>query len=68
MNAKKIWAKKVESACGQIISKPEAFRAGYYGFVFFRSGWSQVSCLLYARGFKQEYKLYWPIFFIFIHI
>jgi predicted lactoylglutathione lyase len=28
------WAKEVEAAGGKIISKPEAFGAGYYGFVF----------------------------------
>lgn len=28
------WAKEVESAGGKIVSKPEAFGAGYYGFVF----------------------------------
>src|SRR5687768_4531163 len=28
------WAEEVESAGGKIVSKPEAFGAGYYGFVF----------------------------------
>jgi len=28
------WAKEVEEAGGKIISAPEAFGAGYYGFVF----------------------------------
>jgi predicted lactoylglutathione lyase len=28
------WAKEIESAGGQIISKPEEFGEGYYGFVF----------------------------------
>ena len=28
------WAKEVEKAGGKIISKPEAFGKGYYGFVF----------------------------------
>lgn len=28
------WAKEVESAGGKIISEPEAFGKGYYGFVF----------------------------------
>ena len=28
------WAKEVEPAGGKLISKPEAFGAGYYGFVF----------------------------------
>ena len=29
-----IWAKEVEPAGGKLISKPEAFGEGYYGFVF----------------------------------
>jgi predicted lactoylglutathione lyase len=28
------WAKEVEEAGGKIVSSPEAFGAGYYGFVF----------------------------------
>jgi len=28
------WAKEVESAGGKIISKPEEFGKGYYGFIF----------------------------------
>lgn len=28
------WAKEVEQAGGTIVSKPEAFGEGYYGFVF----------------------------------
>ena len=28
------WAKEVEPAGGKLISKPEAFGEGYYGFVF----------------------------------
>jgi uncharacterized protein len=28
------WAKEVENAGGKLVSKPEAFGAGYYGFVF----------------------------------
>jgi predicted lactoylglutathione lyase len=28
------WAKEVERAGGKIISKPEEFGKGYYGFVF----------------------------------
>lgn len=28
------WAKEVEEAGGKIVSKPEAFGEGYYGFVF----------------------------------
>ena len=28
------WAKEVEPAGGKLISKPEAFGPGYYGFVF----------------------------------
>ena len=28
------WAKEVETAGGKIISKPEEFGAGYYGFIF----------------------------------
>jgi predicted lactoylglutathione lyase len=28
------WAKEVEQAGGKLISPPEAFGAGYYGFVF----------------------------------
>lgn len=28
------WAKEVEKAGGKIISKPEEFGQGYYGFVF----------------------------------
>ena len=28
------WAKEVEPAGGRLISKPEAFGKGYYGFVF----------------------------------
>ena len=28
------WAKEVETANGKIISKPEEFGKGYYGFVF----------------------------------
>lgn len=28
------WAKEVESAGGKIISEPEEFGKGYYGFVF----------------------------------
>jgi len=28
------WAKEIEKAGGKIISKPEEFGAGYYGFVF----------------------------------
>ncbi|MBC9798545.1 VOC family protein [Sinomicrobium weinanense] len=28
------WAKEVESAGGKIVSKPEEFGKGYYGFVF----------------------------------
>jgi len=28
------WAKEVEAAGGKIVSKPEAFGEGYYGFVF----------------------------------
>ena len=28
------WAKKVEKAGGKIVSKPEEFGEGYYGFVF----------------------------------
>ncbi len=28
------WAKEVEKAGGKIISKPEEFGKGYYGFVF----------------------------------
>ncbi|MDH5826326.1 VOC family protein [Sphingobacterium faecium] len=28
------WAKEVEAAGGKLISQPEAFGSGYYGFVF----------------------------------
>lgn len=28
------WAKEVEAAGGQVVSKPEAFGEGFYGFVF----------------------------------
>jgi hypothetical protein len=28
------WAKEVENAGGTLISQPEAFGEGYYGFVF----------------------------------
>lgn len=28
------WAKEIEAAGGKIVSKPEAFGEGYYGFVF----------------------------------
>ena len=33
------WAKEVEKAGGKIISKPEEFGEGYYGFVFADPDW-----------------------------
>ena len=41
-----LWAKEVKKACGKIISEPEEFGKGYYGFVFAADPASWFTCPL----------------------